>query len=386
VSDGGIAELLAGKRVCICAGSGGVGKTTTASAIAAGMAARGSRVAVLTIDPAKRLADSLGLAELGNEPRHIDPALFADAGIELEGGELWAMMLDAKATFDEVIRRNAPDEETRERILENRIYQQLSTALAGSQEYMAMERLYELWTEGGYDLLVLDTPPSRNALDFLDAPRRLTQFIEGRALQVFVRPTGLATRVVGGGASMMFGILRRITGVNLLDDLAEFFQAFSGMVAGFRDRARKVNELLADDRTGFVIVCAPQAASVGEAAHFHGQLGKLGFPFSGVVVNRVRVVAGDDAADGLEEALATSLGDGDLATRVAASYADLRVLAERDELNIRRLAAEIGTQSVIRVPYLDDDVHDLAGLAEMNRYLFGAQAAVPAAALVDPEP
>ena len=225
-----IPELLEGKRICICAGSGGVGKTTTAAAIAAGMAARGKRVAVLTIDPAKRLADSLGLPELGNIERRVDPELFADNGVEAGDGELWAMMLDAKQTFDEVIREHAPDAETRDRILSNRIYQQLSAALAGSQEYMAMEKLFEIHAENRYDLLVLDTPPSRDALDFLDAPKRLTQFIEGRALQVFMAPTGFGMRFFGRGASLMFSILRRITGVDLLQDLAEFFQAFSGMV------------------------------------------------------------------------------------------------------------------------------------------------------------
>ena len=174
----GVADLLEGKKVCICAGSGGVGKTTASAAIAAGMAARGKKVAVLTIDPAKRLADSLGLPELGNVERRVDTAL--ENGGREGGGELWAMMLDAKATFDEVIAKHAPDEETRDRILENRIYKQLSNALAGSKEYMAMERLFELHQEDRYDLLVLDTPPTRDALDFLDAPRRLTQFIEGR--------------------------------------------------------------------------------------------------------------------------------------------------------------------------------------------------------------
>ena len=170
----GVADLLEGKRICVCAGSGGVGKTTTSAAIAAGMAARGKRVAVLTIDPARRLADSLGLPELGNVERQVDPALFAGAGVDPGEGELWAMMLDSKQTFDEVIREHAPDAETRDRILSNRIYQQLSDALAGSQEYMAMEKLYEIHAEDRYDLLVLDTPPSRNALDFLEAPNRLT--------------------------------------------------------------------------------------------------------------------------------------------------------------------------------------------------------------------
>jgi anion-transporting ArsA/GET3 family ATPase len=371
VDGAGVAEILDGKRVCICAGSGGVGKTTTSAAIAAGMAARGLRVVVLTIDPAKRLADSLGLPELGNEARRIDPETLAAAGIEAEGGELWAMMLDAKATFDEVIRRYAPDAETRDRILSNRIYQQLSAALAGSQEYMAMEKLYELWTEGHYDLLVLDTPPSRNALDFLDAPRRLVQFIEGRALRIFMRPTGIATRVVGGGASVMFSVLRRITGVDLLDDLAEFFQAFAGMVGGFRERARKVNGLLADERTCFLVVCAPQGEPISEAAHFHRKLVEASLPFGGVVVNKVHFEASRTGADGgVEDGLGRALGDPELAARVAANHRDFVALATRDRANVERLAAQLSRREVIQVPYLDEDVHDLAGLAEINRYLF----------------
>jgi anion-transporting ArsA/GET3 family ATPase len=372
----GVAELLEGKGVCICAGSGGVGKTTTSAAIAAGMAARGKRVAVLTIDPAKRLADSLGLPELGNEERRVDPALFDAAGIETGDGELWAMMLDAKATFDDVVRRHAPDAETRDRILSNRIYQQLSVALAGSQEYMAMEKLFEIWAEDRYDLLVLDTPPSRNALDFLEAPKRLTQFIEGRALQVFIRPTGLGMKVFGRGASMAFGVMRRITGVDLLEDLAEFFQAFSGMVGGFRERAQRVNELLADPGTCFLVVCGPQGQPIEEAVYFHHKLVEARLPYGGVIVNRVHYESELlDAGEELTAELAKALGDPDLAERVAANYADYRTLAERDRRNIEHLAAELRTKAVIQVPYLDEDVHDLAGLAEINRYLFAGGAA-----------
>src|SRR5262245_39382387 len=263
-----LAEILDGKSICICAGAGGVGKTTTSAAIAAGMAARGAKVCVLTIDPAKRLADSLGLRELGNEARRVDPALFERHGIEMEG-ELWAMMLDAKATFDELVARQAPDEESRDRVLANPIYQQVSNALAGSQEYMAMEKLFQLHTEGRFDLLVLDTPPTRNALDFLDAPRRLTQFIEGRSLRVFMRPTGLAARVAGRGATVALGVLKRIVGFDLLADLAEFFNAFSGMVDGFQARAKRVNSLLADRRTCFLVVCGPQGEPIDEPVSFH---------------------------------------------------------------------------------------------------------------------
>jgi anion-transporting ArsA/GET3 family ATPase len=370
-------EILAGKDICICAGSGGVGKTTTSAAIATGMAARGLKVCVLTIDPAKRLADSLGLRELGNEAKRVDPALFEVQGIEIEtGGELWAMMLDAKATFDELVARQAPDEESRDRVLDNRIYQQISNALAGSQEYMAMEKLFELHTEGRFDLLVLDTPPTRNALDFLDAPRRLTQFIEGRSLRVFMKPTGLAARVAGRGATVALGVLKRIVGFDLLADLAEFFNAFSGMVDGFQARARRVNTLLADPHTCFLVVCGPQGEPIDEAVYFHRKLVEAKLPFGGVIVNKVHYPAerlrGDGDLSGVGTTLAEKLGDEDLATRVAENFADYQALAERDARNIEHLAAELRTKGVIRVPYLDEDVHDLGGLAEINRYLFAS--------------
>jgi anion-transporting ArsA/GET3 family ATPase len=363
--------VLDGKSICICAGSGGVGKTTTSAAIASGLAAKGLKVCVLTIDPAKRLADSLGMKELGNEARRVDPQLFAKQGVEMEG-ELWAMMLDPKQTFDELIARQAPDEESRDRVLENRIYQQISSALAGSQEYMAMEKLFELHTEGDYDLLVLDTPPTRNALDFLDAPKRLTQFIEGKSLRVFMKPTGLAARVAGRGASVALGVLKRILGFDLLADLAEFFNAFSGMVDGFQARAKKVNELLADPGTCFLVICGPQGEPIDEAVYFHRKLVEAKLPFGGVIVNKVHYPADElrGEVDDLPEVLAEKLGDGAFAERVAANFSDYQALAERDARNIDHLASELRTRSVIRVPYLDEDVHDLAGLAEINRYLF----------------
>jgi anion-transporting ArsA/GET3 family ATPase len=371
----GVAELLEGKRVCICAGSGGVGKTTSSAAIAAGMAAKGKKVAVLTIDPAKRLADSLGLPELGNEERQVDPKLFTEAGVEAGGGELWAMMLDAKATFDELVRRHAPDAETRDRILENRIYQQLSNALAGSQEYMAMEKLFELYAEDRYDLLVLDTPPSRNALDFLEAPRRLMQFIEGRALQVFMKPTGLGMKVFGRGTSMMFSVLRRLTGVEVLEDLSEFFQAFSGMVGGFRERAKRVNELLANPETCFLVVCAPQGEPITEAVYFHRKLVEAQLPFGGVIVNKVHYESELPAyEESLQRELADALDDDELARRVISNFDDYRALAARDQRNIKRLTAEMRARLVIQVPYLDTDVHDLAGLMRINEYLFASGA------------
>jgi anion-transporting ArsA/GET3 family ATPase len=238
---------------------------------------------------------------------------------------------------------------------------------------MAMEKLYEIHAEDRFDLLVLDTPPSRNALDFLEAPNRLLQFIEGRALQVFMAPTGLGMKFFGRGASMMFSVLRRITGVDLLEDLAEFFQAFGGMVGGFRERARKVNQLLADPRTSFLVVCGPQDEPISEAVYFHHKLVEAEMHFGGVIVNKVHY-EGEVAKPGpkLVGQLTELLGDPDLAHRASANLEDFRGLAKRDRRNIERLALELGAPAVIEVPYLDDDVHDLAGLLEVDRYLFAS--------------
>ncbi len=373
--DASVAELLEGRDVCICGGAGGVGKTTTSAAIALGMAAGGRKVAVVTIDPARRLAMALGVSELGNEPTRIDPERLAAAGLEVTG-ELWAMVLDAKRTFDELIERLAPDERTREEILANRIYTELSNAVAGSQEFTAIAKLYELHREHDFDLVVLDTPPSRNALDFLDAPDRLTGFFEGRALQVFLQPTGLATRLVARGTSLTFSVLKRVTGVDLLSDLSVFFGALGGLIDGFKERAARVNELLRDPATTFVLITSPEPEPVEEAIFFWERLRAAGMPFGAAIVNRV---VGDQAPepeyDALRHELAGLLGEEALAGKVADAYRDHRVRANRDRVGIDRLAQALGDPPMIRVPQLDDDVHDLGGLARVARHLFagGAQ-------------
>jgi anion-transporting ArsA/GET3 family ATPase len=343
-------ELIEGRRIVVCAGAGGVGKTTTAAAIAMGMAERGLKVAVVTIDPARRLADSLGLEELGNEPRQVEG--------EFEG-ELWAMMLDSKRTFDALIERLAPDESTRDEVLSNRIYQQLSNSVAGSQEFTAIAKLYELDQAGDYDLLVLDTPPSRNALDFLDAPSRLTGFFQGRAIKMFLRPTGL----LGRGTGMVFGLLERLTGVDLLHDLSVFFRALGGMIDGFTERARRVGALLEDPGTTFVIVTAPRHDPVEEAIFFHRKLAEASMPFGGLVVNRVHQAVEMDGP------LPAEL-DEDLAGRVAAAAHELAALAAREAASVERLRAELGDPPTIVVPELDGDVHDVEGLALMREHLF----------------
>jgi len=364
---------LEGKRVCICAGSGGVGKTTTSAALAMGLAARGRKVAVVTIDPARRLANSLGLAELGNEPRQIEPERFESLGVEMHG-ELWAMMLDPKRTFDDLVAGLAPDEESRREVLANRIYQQLSSAVAGSQEFSAVVKLYELERSGEFDMLVLDTPPSRNALDFLEAPTRLTNFLEGRALRMFLAPTGLASRVVGRGTGVVFSLVRRLTGVDLLQDLSVFFRVLGGVLDGFRQRAVAVDALLHERSTAFLIVTSPEAEPVEEAIYFRSQLRRTRMPFAALVVNRVHPaeLLEVDPEDARRE-LASRVGDA-LARRAAANLTDFQVLAERDRESVARLVAELDHPDPVLVPHLDVDVHDTYGLVQVAHHLFAASA------------
>lgn len=364
-----VAELLEGKRICVCGGSGGVGKTTTSAAIALGMAARGAKVAVVTIDPARRLSNALGLEELENEPCRVAPERLTGTGLHVEG-ELWAMTLDPKRTFDELIERIAPTPERAAEIKANRVYSELSTAVSGSQEFTAVAKLYELARERDFDLLVLDTPPSRSALDFLDAPSRLTSFLEGRALKAFTRPTGLGMRMIGRGAGSLLGALRRVTGVDLLSDLGTFFGLLGDMTETFSQRAIGVDEMLHAPTTAFLIVTSAQTRPVDEAMWFARTLEASGLPFAGAIVNRVHhdVLTGGDPEQ-VHELLAGPLGQA-LAARVTENFRDYHVLAARDEANISRLRAALGDLPLLLVPQLDDDVHDVEGLLNVHRYLF----------------
>ncbi len=364
MSADGVEELIRRKRVVICAGSGGVGKTTTSAAIAAGMADRGLKTAVLTIDPAKRLANSLGLSELGNEEARVD------LGAPQSGtGELWAMMLDAKRTFDDLVDTYAPDEQTRDAVLANPIYKQLSNAVAGSQEYMAMEKLHELDQEGRYDLLVLDTPPSRNALEFLEAPRRLSRFIDSKSLSFFRTSGRMSLGIMGRGTGLLFSVMKRATGVDLLRDLSDFFNSFGEMADGFAERARRVEALLGDSATTFLLVTSPREASIQEAGWFARKLREEDLPFGGVVVNRVREPVHTKPSPQLRTELENML-DPELAAKVAQTLGEQGALAERDASNIEELRRALRRRPMIQVPELRDDVHDLAGLRALNEHLF----------------
>ncbi len=364
-----LAKRLRGKSVCICAGPGGVGKTTTAAALALGLACRGQRVAVVTIDPARRLASSLGIGELDNEPRRIDPALLAAQGIECRG-ELWATMLDAKHTFDAMIAGVAPDERARDEVLSNRIYQEISGAVAGTQEFSAIAKLYELHREGRFDTIVLDTPPARNALDFLDAPMRMTRFLEGRSVRMFLVPGNLAARLVGRSSGLVLSMFSRFTGVDLIGELSGFFGALAGMLDGFRERAHTVHELLRDPATAFVLITSPEPEPAREALFFAEQLRAAEMSRVALIVNRVH----SDGLGGRSPAEVQALLTGELgerlAARVAGNLADFDVLVQRDRATVERLSQALEDPHPILVPHLDGDVQDLAGLDRVARHLF----------------
>lgn len=353
-------EGLTDRRMVVCCGAGGVGKTTLSASIGLALARRGARVAVVTIDPARRLATALGMADLSDTPQRVEDP-------EVGDGALWALQLDAKATFDRLIARHAPDEEARDRILANRIYRHLSGAVAGSQEYMAVERLHELVDEGLYDHIVLDTPPAQNALDFLDAPERMSRFIEGRALRLLVRGPKAGRRVLQFGSNTVLSVLERVTGAQLLRDVADFLAGFDGMYQGFAERAGAVRRLLASDDSAFVVVCAPGNAPLRQAAALAARLREDGLPLVGAVLNRVHDLpaGGAPGPAPLVEPLRAAGADDPaaLAVRVAACVDEARTRALHDIESAEALAAHVGSVPMVRVPALDDEPSDLPGLA-----------------------
>lgn len=362
-----LAPSVDAARVIVTTGAGGVGKTTTAAALGVAAARRGRDVLVLTIDPARRLAQALGLDELGDAPQEV----------ELQGadGRLRAMMLDMQSTFDALIDEHAASREHAERIKTNRIYRTLSGSLAGTQEYMAMEKLHELHVAGGQDLLVVDTPPTRSALDFLDAPERMTSFLDGRLLGLLMKPA-VATgrgylRLVNSGASAFMRVAGRVTGMDLLTDLSQFFGDFEGMYEGFKRRAEEVLQLLREPGSRFAVVASPRPPALREARFFLDRLASEDLHAAGVVVNRVR----PDAPDAVEPpALRAEAAHLDTAAAGA-----VRLLADALEIGIREradVAAALHGRDVpalVEIPRLRGDVHDEAGLTRIADLLVGAQ-------------
>jgi len=354
-----LSELVDDASIIVTAGSGGVGKTTTAAVLALEGARRGRRAVVVTIDPAKRLADALGLEGLTNTPSKI-------AGDW--PGELWAMMLDTKSTFDDLVVNHSGDPTQAERILGNRFYKNISGALSGTQEYMAMEKLYELHNASEFDLVVVDTPPTRHALDFIDAPRRLTRFLDHRFYRILMAPTRGLMKAANVAAQAFVRTISRVVGAEVIDDAITFFSAFQGMEEGFKDRAAVVFDLLAAPSTAFVLVASPRRDTVEEADFFASRLAESGIAVRALIVNRMHPRFGAGLAEAAVERAHTLEGT-DLGG-LYANLADFELVATREEEHLTGLAERVAPAPVIRVPFLDSDVHDLHGLGLVGQHLF----------------
>lgn len=391
-----VAELVTRRRVVACVGPGGVGKTTLAAALALGAARRGRRALVVTVDPARRLADALGLPALDDEPRRVP--------LPGAGGELWALMLDSRRTYDALVARLAPNADTRARIHANPIYQRISRALAGSVEYAAMLKVFELQSRADLDLVVVDTPPSAHALDFLDAPARLLRLLDSPALQWLVNPALRAGRLgwrwFRRGGQQVLRALERVTGLAFLEDLSEFLLAFEGMSGGFRQRARAVQQLLFGPDCAFVLASGPGELAAAQARDFLARLEERGAHPQGVVLNRLRTLPGPGGLAGAAEAArrAGAAGSADsaraalrdaFAARFGAVFpadeaaaAALRLwrnaadAAARDAADAAPLLADAARLGAFArcIPEFAADVHDLAGLAIVEQHLFADRA------------
>ena len=365
-------------KILVCTGSGGVGKTTTAASLALRAAERGRRTVVLTIDPARRLAQSMGLSELDNTPRRV-------AGVDpAKGGSLDAMMLDMKRTFDDIVLTHAEPAKA-EAILANPFYQALSSSFAGTQEYMAMEKLAQLVATGDYDLVVVDTPPTRSALDFLDAPERLTTFLDGRMIKILLAPAkagGKAyLKVVTAGFNVFTNVLTKIIGASVLQDVSQFVAALETMFGGFRERAQATYDLLKAEGTAFVVVAAPEPDALREASYFVERLAEERMPLAGLVVNRVHRSGSAALSPERSLAAAESLdesGGHPLAAAVLRLHAGRMTLAAREQRLQERFRHAHPGVAVVQVAALPGDVHDLDGLRTVGADMAGA-AGSPAA-------
>jgi anion-transporting ArsA/GET3 family ATPase len=391
-----LADVLKERRILVCVGSGGVGKTTTAAATALAAARRGKRTLVLTIDPARRLANSLGLESLGHQVQQVDPALLR-RGAASDRGELWAMMLDQKQAFDEVVARHARDPQAVKRILANPVYAQISSSLSGAQEYAAMAKLHDFDRTGEWELIVVDTPPTAHALDFLDAPQKLSEAIDSPAIEWFRKlqgEGGSRWSLVGKTGAYVLKRLAKFVGSKFIDDLGVFFTEFNDVLGGFRERAEETFALLRQPRVGFLLVASPEPMAVREALAFHERLASARMPFVGFVVNKVfvaRPLPAGATARSIEDALAAHPAVAKLevsgtsramaAQAMLAAHSEIEALASADRRAIEQLRAAGGPAAlVIQVPMLRDDVHDVDRLISLERYLLGEPAHGKAAA------
>ena len=354
-----LGALVATSDVIVCCGSGGVGKTTTAAVLAIEAARVGRRAVVVTIDPARRLADALGLEGLTNTPARIDGDW---------PGELSALMLDTEGTFNGLVAKYAGSEEQAEKILANRFYRNIAGAMSGTQEYMATEKLYELSTESDFDLIVVDTPPTRNALDFLEAPGRLARFLDHRLYRLITAPTRGLVKAVNVAAQTFLRGVAKVVGGEVLADAIAFFAAFEGMEEGFKLRARLVEKLLADENTAFVLVASPKRDTVVEATYFAQKLAESSLRVRAVIVNRMHPAFGTATASADRERAETYAGSA-LADHYR-SLADLQQMAHEEAEHLRHLTENVASAPMVGVPLLPFEVHDMASLLALGDHLF----------------
>lgn len=372
----GLADVLSSHRVVVCVGSGGVGKTTTSAAIAIAAARQGRRCAVLTIDPAKRLAQALGIEKMGNEPRALPSELVGPGSVD-------AMMLETAAAFDDLISRLVPEPSRRDRLLENRLYQVIARHLGGTHEYMAVERLYALTTEGNYDLVVLDTPPARNALDILDAPHQLARFLDARFVEWFLpqaRERGLRDRILAAGGDVAKKLLGMITGEKLLTEIVEFLDAFASLREGFVQRAERVDRILRAPTSGFVLVSSASPASADDAAWLRHDLERRKVPIDAVIFNQSfipldprhplerRTSLGAGSPEWAWQRLAPHLSEPKPVPELLAALRELRVEAAGENARLQEIIAGVEAEldpacTRVQIPRFDDEIRDLEGLA-----------------------
>ena len=382
-------ELVQHKQVILCCGSGGVGKTTSAAALGLLAAAKGRRVLVMTIDPAKRLAQALGLEELGHDPQQIN--------LQCESqGAMFAMMLDTKIAFDELVTRYAPSEEVKQRIFNNSYYQHFSTSLAGSREFMAMEKVYEVVSDGRYDLLIVDTPPAQHALEFLEAPHRLFDLFEGAFVNLLVQPYKLAGKLgfefFRRSSAPFLKLFERLTGYEVLNELSEFFLAFSGMFEGFKERSKKVDSMLHQTTTSFLLVCSPEPASLVQADGFFEYLEREGLSIGGLLINRVHSLdvpsetrLSDAAMEQLRAVPDALLGGESLEQRLFACYREEVMLRAADMGAIHSAQITSGKISFRCMPYFEHDLHSLEDLDRFAAHFLDSESVAEADTEADTE-
>lgn len=374
----GLDKAIEKCRVIVVCGPGGVGKTTCSAAIAYRLAMQGKKVAVLTVDPARRLADSLGLETLGNVPSRIEHSRFA-----AQGGELWAMMLDSRSAYDEMVSRYARNEEQKQRILNNPFYQHFTQAVGGSHEYAAMEKIYDLSCNGGYDIVILDTPPSLHALDLLQAPQRMMDVVDESIFKWVIKPYlaagKLSVQVLSFGSAYILKILTRFIGGEMLSDIADFLGSFQGMFGDFHKRAESVQKLLHDPNTAFLVVSSPSPASMREAAAFQRELERAAYNFNGFIVNRslydenclVDLSSLDfselfRSAGYPEEMISSVFGN-----KLKDNWKIYNHISKKFKQENQQLEKSTGKQAaLVQIPLFERDIHDIESLMEFAALLW----------------